>query len=38
MKITQRKDQLAAIGMKVENKDLASTTMNGFSEPRESFV
>jgi hypothetical protein len=38
MKITQIRDQLAAVGEKVVNAELVNTTLNGFSKPWEPFV
>jgi hypothetical protein len=38
MKITQIRDQLAAVGEKVDDAELVNTTLNGFSKPWEPFV
>jgi hypothetical protein len=38
MKVTQIHDQLAAVGEKVEDKDLVNKALNGFSPQWETFV
>jgi hypothetical protein len=38
MKITQIRDQLVEVGEKVDDTKLVNTTLNGFSNPWESFV
>lgn len=38
MRITQVRDQLAAIGEKVEDVELVSVALNGFPKPWEPFV
>jgi hypothetical protein len=37
MKIRQIRDQLVAVGEKVDDTKLVNTTLNGFSNPWESF-
>jgi hypothetical protein len=38
MKVTQIRDQLAAVGEKVEDKELVNMALNGFSPQWETFV
>jgi hypothetical protein len=38
MKITELRDQLVAIGMKVMDEELVPIALNGFSSPWEPFV